>query len=246
MARTSVAFVTDGSVLTEPGGLDARAVLAVARGELVPELGDELIGSLDRRRAWMLAALDAGGPVYGVTTGMGKLSEVGLDDAARVRQSEALLTARAVGGPPWLSPAETRAVLAVRLRTFLNGDAAVSAALCVRLAESIALGLLPALPRRSTGVAGEIVGLAHLGAALTGCRRCAGPWAGSWDAPGRASAGGRRSRAAAARTQGGCGADRGRADDHGACRARGRRRPAGPAARADRPGSRVHDHRRRP
>jgi histidine ammonia-lyase len=154
--------------LTGPAGLDARAVLAVARGELVPELGDDLAGWLDERRARMLAALDAGGPVYGVTTGMGALSQLGLDDTARVRHSEALLTARAAGGPPWLSPAETRAVLAVRLRTFLNGEAAVSAALCGRLAESIALGILPALPRRSTGVAGEIVGLAHLGAALTG------------------------------------------------------------------------------
>ena len=44
----------------------------------------------------------------------------------------------------------------------------VSAGLCGRLAESIAFGVLPAIPRRSTGVAGEIVGLAHLGAALTG------------------------------------------------------------------------------
>ena len=116
--------------LTDPAGLDAHAVLAVARGELVPELGDDLIGWLDGRRARMLAALDAGGPVYGVTTGMGALSELGLGEAARARHSEALLTARAAGGPPWLSPAETRAVLAVRLRTFLNGDAAVSAALC--------------------------------------------------------------------------------------------------------------------
>jgi histidine ammonia-lyase len=154
--------------VTDPAELDAPAVLGVARGELTLELGDGLIGWLDGRRGLMLAALDAGDPVYGVTTGMGALSEVGLDRAARARQSETLLTARAAGGPPWLSPAETRAVLAVRLRTFLNGDAAVSAALCGRLAESIGLGLLPAIPRRSTGVAGEIVGLAHLGAALTG------------------------------------------------------------------------------
>ena len=137
--------------LTDAAGLDARAVLAVARGELVLELGDGLIGWLDGRRARMLAALDAGVPAYGVTTGMGALSEVDLDHAARARHSEALLTARAAGGPPWLTRAETRAVLAVRLRTFLNGDAAVSSQLCGRLAESIALGLLPALPRRSTG-----------------------------------------------------------------------------------------------
>src|SRR5271169_2752445 len=137
MARVSP--VLTSLRLTDPAGLDARAVLAVARGELVPEIGDDLTGWLDGRRVRMLAALDAGGPVYGVTTGMGALSELGLDDAARSRHSEALLTARAAGGPPWLSPAETRAVLAVRLRTFLNGDAAVSAALCGRLAESIAL-----------------------------------------------------------------------------------------------------------
>ena len=130
--------------LTDSAGLEWRAVLAVARGEVALKLGDDLIGRLDRRRARMLAALNAGNAVYGVTTGMGAFSEVGLDDDARARHSEALLAAGMVGGPPWLSPAETRAVLAVRLRTFLNGDAAVSAALCARLAESIGLGLLPA------------------------------------------------------------------------------------------------------
>ena len=154
--------------LDDATGLDGPAVLAIARGELVPELGEELIRRLDTRRAQLLGALAMGEPVYGVTTGMGALSQRSLDEAAQSRHQEALMTARAVGGPPWLSPAETRAVLAVRLRTFLNGDAAVGSALCRRLAESIAHGVLPAVPRRSTGVAGEIVGLAHLGAALIG------------------------------------------------------------------------------
>jgi histidine ammonia-lyase len=148
--------------------LNGPAVLAVARGDLVPVLGNDLASWLDERRARMLGALGDSGPVYGITTGMGAQSEHALRDAAQTGYSEALLSARAVGGPPWLSPAETRAVLAVRLRTFLNGDAAVSAPLCGRIADSIALGLLPALPRRPSGVAGEIVGLAHLGAALTG------------------------------------------------------------------------------
>jgi histidine ammonia-lyase len=154
--------------LDDAAGLDAPAVLAIARGELVPELGDQLIRRLDARRAQLLGALAAAGPVYGVTTGMGALSQRSLGELAQSRHSEALLTARAVGGPPWLSPAETRAVLAVRLRTFLNGDAAVGSALCGALASSIASGVLPAVPRRSTGAAGEIIGLAHLGAALTG------------------------------------------------------------------------------
>ena len=154
--------------LDDASALDAPAVLAIARGELVPELGEQLIRRLDTRRAELLDALSGAGPVYGVSTGMGALSKVSLDEAGQSRHQEALMTARTAGGPPWLSPAETRAALAVRLRTFLNGDAGVGSALCRRLAESIARGLLPAVPRRSAGVAGEIVGLAHLGAALTG------------------------------------------------------------------------------
>jgi histidine ammonia-lyase len=159
---TATLRVDEAAVLDEP------AVLAIARGELTPELDDELIRRLDDRRAQMLTTLAGAGPVYGVNTGMGALSERGLDEAARDRHQEALMTARAVGGPPWLSPVETRALLAVRLRTFLNGDAAVGSALCRRLAELISRGVLPALPRRPAGVAGEIIGLAHLGAALTG------------------------------------------------------------------------------
>jgi len=154
--------------LADAAGLDAPAVLAIARGELVPELDEALIGRLEAGRAELLDALAAGEPVYGVTTGMGALSHRGLSEATQSRHQEALMSARAAGGPPWLSPAETRAVLAVRLRTFLNGDAAVGSALCRRLAELIACGVLPAIPRRSTGVAGEIIGLAHLGAVLIG------------------------------------------------------------------------------
>ena len=151
-----------------PEALDPDAVLRIARGAAVPELAPALLRDLDERRARMLAVLATGRPVYGVTTGMGALSQHRLDEDAQARHQEALLLARSAGGPPWLAPEEARAVLAVRLRTFLTGDAGVSAALCRRLAELIEHDVLPAIPRGSTGVAGEIVGLAHLGAALVG------------------------------------------------------------------------------
>jgi hypothetical protein len=48
--------VLPGVRLTDSAGLDARAVLAVARGGLVPELGDDLIGWLGS-----VARRDAGG-----------------------------------------------------------------------------------------------------------------------------------------------------------------------------------------
>lgn len=146
--------------------LDPGAVLRIARAGVVPVLAPELLRELDARRALMLAALTDGRLVYGVNTGMGALSQHRLDADAQSRHQEALMLARAAGGPPWLSRDEVRAMLAVRLRTFLTGDAGVSAALCQRLAELLAGDTLPEIPRGSTGVAGEIIGMAHLGLAV--------------------------------------------------------------------------------
>ena len=105
--------------------------------------------------------LAGGTPVYGVNTGMGALSGVRLTQAQQREHQRNLLLARATGGPPWLDEADARALIAVRLRTFLSGDAGVSAALCQRLADMLDAGLVPAVPRAGVGCAGEIVPLAH-------------------------------------------------------------------------------------
>ena len=81
------------------------------------------------------------------------------------------MLARAVGGPPWLSRVESRALVAVRLRTFLAGDAAVSAELCARLATLLAYDVAPAVPRTGSGAAGEILPLAHAWGHLAGVGR---------------------------------------------------------------------------
>jgi histidine ammonia-lyase len=112
--------------------------------------------------------LERGGPVYGVTTGMGALSGVALSaDEQRAHQRH-LLLGRATGGPPWLTPPQVRALFAVRLRTFLSGDAGVSAELCQRLAGFLAAGLVPAVPADAAGTAGEIVPLSHAFGPLAG------------------------------------------------------------------------------
>src|SRR6202042_680491 len=64
------------------------------------------------------------------------------------------------GGPPWLDTPDARAVIAVRLRTFLSGDSGVSAALCRELADLLESGVAPAVPRTGVGSAGEIIPLA--------------------------------------------------------------------------------------
>ncbi|TCC29608.1 aromatic amino acid lyase [Kribbella speibonae] len=130
------------------------------------ELAPALLDRLAAIRAAALDTLRAGRPVYGVNTGMGNLSKVRLtEDEQRVHQRN-LLLGRAVGGPPWLPPEETRAVLIGRLRTFLTGDAAVSIELLHQLVALINNGPLPNIPAEGAGSAGEIIPLAHAFASL--------------------------------------------------------------------------------
>ncbi|WP_328292221.1 aromatic amino acid ammonia-lyase [Kineococcus sp. NBC_00420] len=153
--------------LRRAGDLGRDAVLAIAAGapvELAPELRESLVSS----RAAVLAALEGSGPVYGVTTGMGAMAGITLDARARARHQANLVVGRAVGSAPWLPEPAARAVLAVRLRTFLHPEAGVSPELCERLVELLNSGIHPQVPWRGNGAAGEIIPLAHVGAVVLG------------------------------------------------------------------------------
>ncbi len=157
-------------LVDQPADLDRQAVLAIASGAPV-QLSEGLLVRLAARRTTALAALADGPDVYGVTTGMGALSDTRLTVEDQAGHSERLMLARAVGAPPWLSRIEARALVAVRLRTFLAGDAAVSAELCAWLATLLAHDVAPAVPRTGSGAAGEILPLAHAWGHLAGVGR---------------------------------------------------------------------------
>jgi histidine ammonia-lyase len=148
--------------------LGPATILRVARDRTPIALTDELLARLDGVRVRMLAALENGPPVYGVSTALGALSETRLNIATQAGHQQSLLLARAAGGPPWLDRVETRAALAVRLQAFLNGDSGVSGDLCRQIVALLDADILPAVPRHGHGTAGEIIALAHLAAPLTG------------------------------------------------------------------------------
>src|SRR5882757_6505484 len=153
--------------LASAADLGPMAILAIARGARV-ELRPALLAAVSVRRTEVLRALADGRPVYGVNTGMGAQSDVRLDADEQSRHQNNLLLARAAGGPPWLSRLQVRALYAVRLRTFLTGDAGVSPELMELLAAFLNADLMPAVPRTGYGNAGEIIPLAHAFGPLTG------------------------------------------------------------------------------
>ncbi|WP_329005460.1 aromatic amino acid lyase [Kribbella sp. NBC_00709] len=148
-------------LITEPADVDPASPEPI-------ELGPELLNRLGAIRAAALHRLESGDPVYGVNTGMGAMSKRRLTDSEQRTHQRNLLLGRAVGGPPWLPPAEARAVLLGRLRTFLTGDAAVSPGLAQQLVALINSPYVPAIPAEGAGSAGEIIPLSHAAGPLVG------------------------------------------------------------------------------
>ncbi|MEU0530974.1 aromatic amino acid lyase [Amycolatopsis tolypomycina] len=120
------------------------------------------VEALKRRREELLTALaDRAEPVYGVTTGMGRLAGVVLSEDEQAEHQRNLLIGRAVGGPPWLPPEDVRALLVARLRDFLQPWSGVSPELVQFLVDRLNDGFTPAVPRSGLGSSGEIIALSH-------------------------------------------------------------------------------------
>jgi histidine ammonia-lyase len=160
--------------ITAPGDSDLVAIRAVAAGQAV-SIAPGLLAAVRQNRDEAMRALADGRLVYGVNTGLGALSSVRLTEEQQRSHQRNLLLARATGGPPWLAEPEVRAVIAVRLLTFLSGDAAVSGELCQRLADFLNHGVVPAVPRTGAGTAGEIMQLAHAFGPVAGIGRVLAP-----------------------------------------------------------------------
>lgn len=153
---------------------DLGLIRAIAAGQAV-SIGPGLLETVQQRCDQARNALRDGRPVYGVNTGMGALHNVRLTDQQQLAHQRNLLLARATGGPPWLDQPEVRAIIAVRLLTFLSGDAAVSAGLCQRLADMLNGSIVPAVPRTGMGASGEIMQLAHAFGPVVGIGQVLGP-----------------------------------------------------------------------
>src|SRR6266699_1305043 len=156
------------------GDADLGLIRAVAAGQPV-SIGSDLLAAVQQRCEQARQALRDGQPVYGVNTGMGALYSVRLTEQQQLSHQRNLLLARATGGPPWLSPPDVRAIITVRLLTFLSGDAGVSGELCQRLADFLTCGIAPAVPQAGAGSAGEITQLAHAFGPVAGIGRVLGP-----------------------------------------------------------------------
>ncbi len=157
----------DGAV--ELGGsLSIDDVVAIARGAPA-RFGEGVVPRLQASRAVVERALASGEVVYGVTTGFGSLADVRLSADHSAALQRGLIRSHAVAVGNELSPAEVRAMLALRAHVLALGYSGVRVEVAARFVELLDHQILPVVPEQgSLGASGDLAPLAHLALAAIG------------------------------------------------------------------------------
>jgi histidine ammonia-lyase len=166
------------SIAAPPVRFDGRAlriedVVALARRERRAELSrDEAFhGRIQRGADYLDRLLREQGVIYGVTTGYGDSCTVAVPPELVAELPHHLFTYHGCGLGRWLTPQETRAVLASRLASLAQGVSGVSFELLQGLEALLRHDLLPLIPAEgSVGASGDLTPLSYVAAVLCGER----------------------------------------------------------------------------
>jgi histidine ammonia-lyase len=142
---------------------------AVARGAAPPALEPGDRDRIAAARAVVEAALAGGTPVYGVTTGFGRLASVQIPpgDAAQLQVN--LVRSHAVGAGPPLADDVVRGMLLLLGSSLRRGHSGVRVEVVELVDALLERGVVPVIPSKgSVGSSGDLAPLAHLALVLIG------------------------------------------------------------------------------
>ncbi len=149
--------------------LDIEAVFRVAAGGARVTLAAGSRARLVARRRFVDEIVRRHTPVYGVTTGFGKLSDVAIPPARLAELQVNLVRSHAAGVGPLLPEREVRAMMLLRANVIAKGFSGARPELVELLAAMLNAGLHPPVPEQgSVGASGDLAPLAHLALALVG------------------------------------------------------------------------------
>ena len=150
-------ILVDGRSLT----LDDVEKVATDPAEGV-EFDPEAVERMNRSRQVVTNALAKEQPVYGVSTGFGRLADVTIPAEGQKDLQRNLLRSHAAGVGAPLSTAETRALLLLRANALARGYSGCRVEVAERLLEFLRRGIHPVVPSAgSVGASGDLAPLAH-------------------------------------------------------------------------------------
>lgn len=152
-------------VLLDGRSLSGAEVERIARMEVAVDVDPGAREHVRRAREAALAVA-AHRPVYGLSTGVGALREVAVEDAGE--HGMRLLRSHAACTGPVEDPAVVRATLAIRLNQILAGGSGVRTEVVDALTETLATASLPYVHRYGALGTGDLSPLAEIGLTLAG------------------------------------------------------------------------------
>ncbi|MET3132927.1 histidine ammonia-lyase [Oxalobacteraceae bacterium GrIS 1.11] len=161
------------AVRFDQGRLRIEDIADIARGTAGATLSDApaFRAAIARGADFLDRLLREDGTIYGVTTGYGDSCTVTVPPELIAELPHHLYTYHGCGLGEYFNPAQTRAVMAVRLASLCKGFSGVSVALLEQIARLLEAGLLPLIPSEgSVGASGDLTPLSYLAAVLCGER----------------------------------------------------------------------------
>ena len=132
-------------------------------------LDSEARRGVERAREVVELHMDRPEPVYAVSTGVGKLSDVRINPQQARQLQVNLLRSHAVGVGKPLSEPETRAMMLLRANSLAKGFSGVRPLVIDALCEMLNRGVHPVVPSQgSVGASGDLAPLAHLALVIIG------------------------------------------------------------------------------
>ena len=129
----------------------------------------EFCGAINRGTDFLDRLLREEGAIYGVTTGYGDSCTVAVPVELVGELPRHLYTYHGCGLGAYLSPVQTRAVMATRLTSLCKGFSGVSLELLQQIVRLLQCDILPLIPSEgSVGASGDLTPLSYLAAVLCG------------------------------------------------------------------------------
>ena len=156
-------------IAIDPGAVPLEALRRIARGDGVIALGHETWQRIDACHARLDEAVAAGGTIYGVNTGFGKLAGTRIGEADLATLQRNLILSHCTGSGPELGDEVIRLVLILKAIGLARGYSGVRREIVAMLAALLGHGVYPCVPAKgSVGASGDLTPLAHLSATLIG------------------------------------------------------------------------------
>ncbi len=144
-------------------------IIRIARFHQKAELSEEAKARIVIAFDIVKQKIEGKSPVYGITTGFGKLSSVYIDQDQSKQLQKNLIMSHACGVGQPFSEEVTRAIMLLRANTLANGHSGVNPRVVDTLVDMLNKGVHPVIPEKgSLGASGDLANLAHVALVMIG------------------------------------------------------------------------------